>query len=191
VSEEEKALSGHGTRDWPHAPPHRLEVAGVYFVTARTRERLHYFRGDDRLGWLCDRLQDLARRYAWKLEAWAVFSNHYHFVAHAPGDGPNAASLVCWLKHLHADTSRHVNKLDQTPGRQVWQNYRETLLTHHRSYLSRLNYTHHNAVHHRLVAAAARYPWCSAAFFEKACTKAWVETVYSFPYDQVAEADGD
>jgi putative transposase len=47
-----------------------------------------------------------------------------------------------------------VNGLDQSPERQVWYNYWDTLLTYQSSYLARLNYVHQNAVKHRLVPVA-------------------------------------
>jgi putative transposase len=84
-----------------------------------------------------------------------------------------------------------VNQLDTASGRQVWHNFRETRLTHQRSYLARLNYAHHNAVHHRLVPVAAQWRWCSAAAFERAVTPAWAKTIASFRYDDIARADGD
>ncbi len=187
-SEEE---SCRGTRDWPHAPPHRLSSAGVYFVTARTLDRHPHFEAPERRSFLRDRLLELTGQYGWRLEAWAVLSNHYHLVGHSPEATASAESLRRLLRHLHADTARHVNRLDATPGRQVWHNYRETRLTYQHSYLARLHYTHANAVHHRLVAVAADYPWCSARAFEAACTAAWVRTVRSFGIDEIARKDGD
>ena len=69
-------------RDWPHAPPHRLSEHGTYIVTSSTYEKAHHFRGAERLDCLERELLSLAKVYGWQLEAWAVFSNHYHFVAH-------------------------------------------------------------------------------------------------------------
>ena len=183
--------SRRGTRDWPHAPPHRLGTAGVYFVTARTLSRQHHFQATERRSFLQAHLLELAARYAWRLEAWAVLTNHYHFVGHSPEGVESAESLRRFLRHFHADTARQVNRLDNTPGRQVWHNYRETRLTLQHSYLARLHYTHANAVHHGLVAVATDYRWCSAKAFEAACTPAWVKTVQSFPYEEVAQGDGD
>ena len=181
------ADSCRGTRDWPHAPPHRLGESGVYFVTARCLGQAHRFASEDRRDFLLERLLALAAHYGWRLEAWAVLANHYHFVAH----GTDAPSLRKWLRHLHGDTARHVNRLDATPGRQVWHNFRETRLTHQHSYLARLNYVHQNAVHHRLVPLAAQWRWCSAAAFEGAVSPAWAKTVASFRFDQIAAADGE
>jgi putative transposase len=108
---------------WPHAPVHLLSVRGTYFVTGSTYLRAHHFRGKDRLGVLHRGLLTVARDFGWRLEAWAVFSNHYHFVAHSPVDAPDASNLSQMLGVLHVKTAEWVNRLDQVPGRQVWFNY--------------------------------------------------------------------
>lgn len=134
---------------WPHAPQHRLGEHGIYFVTAGTYLKTHHFRGPERLAVLHRGLLQVCADFGWRLEAWAVFSNHYHFVAESPA---TAESLPAMLSLLHEKTSKWVNKLDKATGRKAWHNYRETLLTYERSYLARLNYTHRNAVKHGLVA---------------------------------------
>lgn len=93
------------------------------------------------------------------------------------------------LGQLHEKTAKWLNKLDGTPGRQVWHNYRETLLTFQRSYYARLNYTHRNAVKHGLVPAAGLYPWWSAAWFEREATAAQVATVYAMNTESVKVYD--
>jgi putative transposase len=73
-----------GTRHWPHAPPHRLSLAGVYMVTARAAEQRHLLAEDEMKDWFQDALLSLADEFGWKLEAWAILSNHYHFIGHSP-----------------------------------------------------------------------------------------------------------
>jgi len=163
----------------------------VYFVTARTLYQISHFKSAARLTWVRDRLLELAAQYQWRMEAWAVLSNHYHFVAHSPLEEGAAESLGRYLKHFHADVTRYVNKVDGLEGRKIWHNYRETHLTFQKSYLARLHYTHHNPVHHGLVALATDYEWCSARELEHACTPAWVKTIGSFHYDEIAKGDGD
>ena len=53
-------------------------------VTSGTYLNQPCFRGKERLGCLCGALLRLAVEYEWNLEAWAVFANHYHFVAVSP-----------------------------------------------------------------------------------------------------------
>ena len=66
----------------------------------------------------------MARDFGWRLEAWAVFSNHYHFVAHSPEGQESAGGLSRMLGLLHEKTAKWVNRLDGTPGRKVWHNFK-------------------------------------------------------------------
>lgn len=171
---------------WPHAPLHRLGTHGIYFVTAGTYLKAHHFRRAERLAVLQRGLLKLCSQYEWRLEAWAIFSNHYHFVAESPG---TAETLPHMLGELHEKTAKWVNKLDGTPGRKVWHNYRESLLTYERSYLARLNYTHRNAVKHGLVKRATEYPWCSARWFERETSPAMVKAITRFKTEAIKVDD--
>ena len=93
------------------------------------------------------------------------------------------------LSVLHVKTSGWINRLDRTPGRQVWFNFRETKLTYQRSYLARLNYVHQNPVRHGLVRVANQYPWCSAGWFERTASPATVKSIYRFKVDKVEVED--
>jgi putative transposase len=174
------------SNDWPHAPLHRLSEHGTYIVTAGTLQKEHHFAGAERLGLLQRALLRIMRESGWRIEAWAVFSNHYHFVAHAEAA---AVDLGKVLKRLHGSTSRDLNRLDGMRGRQVWHNFWDTELTYEKSYLARLNYVHQNAVKHGLVPVANRYAWCSAAWFERTATRAQIRTIYSFKTDRVTVHD--
>ena len=90
---------------WPHAPTHQLAEGGTYFVTASTYLKEHHFRGRDRLSVLHRGLLKLVAESGWHLEAWAVFSNHYHFIAHSPPDATDASSLLMMLTELHSKTA--------------------------------------------------------------------------------------
>jgi putative transposase len=170
---------------WPHAPEHRLGVCGTYFVTASTYLRAHRFSGKARLAVLHRGLLKVAADFAWKLEAWAVFSNHYHFVGHSPPNEDTAGSLSQMVGLLHEKTAKWINKLDQAPARKVWHNFRETRLTYEKSYLARLHYVHQNPIKHGLVPVANHYPWCSARWFERTATPAQVKTLYQFKTDRL------
>jgi putative transposase len=143
--------------------------------------------------WFQQTLFYLAKHYGWTLEAWAILSNHYHLVAHSPAlsqGGPS--SLSVFIQHLHSAATREFNRRDGTRGRsRLWHNFRETHLTLQRGYLARLNYVHQNAVHHGLVTNASQWKWCSASSFKDAVTPAWLRTVMSFKFDQIAMDDGD
>lgn len=174
---------------WPHAPTHQLSQRGTYFVTGSTYQMAHHFRGAKRLRVLHRGLLTVAEQFGWRLEAWAVFSNHYHFVAHSPADASDAASLSAMLSVLHVKTAGWINKLDKQPGRRVWFNFWDTRLAHQRSYLARLNYVHQNAVKHGLAPVACQYPWCSAGWFERTASPAMVKAIYRFKTDKISAAD--
>jgi putative transposase len=120
-------------RHWPHAPQHRLSEAGTFIVTAGTYGKVPFFSERQRLDALHGGLLKYARRFGRRLEAWAVFSNHFHFAGHSPGESDGgAASLAVFLKRFHCLSKEWVNRLDKTPGRHVWHNYWETRLTFER-----------------------------------------------------------
>ncbi|HZL42813.1 MAG TPA: transposase [Verrucomicrobiae bacterium] len=169
-------------KDWPHAPLHRMTDNGIYMVTSGTMYKQHFFDTPTKRDLLERLLLSLAKLYEWQLEAWSVFSNHYHFVARG---NPASGSLGDLLSHLHGLSSFELNELDQTRGRHVWYNFWDTKLTSQYSYLARLNYVHQNAVKHGLVLVANQYPWCSAAWFERVAAPAQVKTIYGFKFDRL------
>ena len=155
-------------------------------VTAGTYDKEHLFRDGPRLRLLHDALLTIADRHGWRLEAWAVFPNHYHLVAASPAD---SSTLKPFLRELHSRTAIALNRHDGDPGRDVWHNYWDTRLTYERSYLARLNYVHQNPVKHGLASLANQYPHGSAAWFERTATPAQVQTVYSFKTDRISVRD--
>jgi putative transposase len=155
-------------------------------VTAGTVHKVHIFQGDSRLQFLQDTLLSLLEKYAWKVHAWAIFANHYHWIARAAQTGPSLSELI---KELHSVTAIEANRLDQFCGRQVWFQYWDTQLTHEKSWLVRLNYVNNNAVHHGLVRTSAAYPYCSATWFEQQPNPGFRRKVQSFKYDRLKIVD--
>jgi putative transposase len=160
--------------DWPHSPTHQVDADGTYFVTAGTYRKQAFFKSPERLTYLCEALLQLAARYEWRLQAWAVFPNHYHFVGIAPGKG---AQLERFISHLHTVTAKEINRRDKRAGRKVWFQYWDSHITYQKSYLARLNYVHTNAVKHGLVRRPEQYEWCSAGWFERKAERSFYETV--------------
>jgi putative transposase len=170
--------------DWPHAPIHRFAGDGIYFVTAATYLKQHYYRRRDDLDDLMSLMFDLAKEHGLSLQAWSIFSNHYHLVAQGEG-----ASLQVMLSQLHSVAARRRNTADNSPGRKVWFQFRDPQLTYERSWLARLRYTHQNPVKHGVVANAVDYPWCSAAWFERNASQAFVRSIGRFKTDTIRVPD--
>ncbi len=171
---------------WPHAPPHRLTERGTYIITCGTYRKQHFLNTPEKLTLVRNLLLELSAKYEWNLQAWAVMSNHYHFVAAAPG---NPSSLKKMLSALHTLTARDLNRMDCQAGRKVWFNYYDSRITYEKSWLARLKYVHHNPVHHGVADNAELYEWCSAAWFAREAGNAFAKTVNSFKIDQVKVYD--
>jgi putative transposase len=106
---------------------HKLGEAGAFMVTAGTYLKVHHFKKPLLLNFLQATLFPEADRFGWQLQAWALFSNHYHFVAVSPSDSKNLRDL---LRSLHSITAREANRLNSSGGQQVWHQYWDTHLTY-------------------------------------------------------------
>jgi len=171
---------------WPHAPLHRFDESGAFIVTGGTYRKEHFLDNDAKLDLAQDTLFAVAEEFGWQLQAWAILPNHYHFVAVAPEDSTTLRSLV---GKLHMLTAKAFNRMDGTPGRQVWYQYWDSRITYERSYLARLQYVHTNPMHHGVVRVATEYRWCSAGWFERTAERSLRETVASFKTDRVNVMD--
>jgi putative transposase len=173
-------------RDWPDSPIHRLAAPGAYIVTGATYLKEPTFAGAQPLEYLCDLLLDLADKYRWQVQAWAVFPSHYHFIALSPAE---AGTLTTSTRHLHSLSTIQANRWDGTRRRTVWFQYWETNLTCPESYFARLSYVHRNAVHHRVVREASLYPWCSAGWLQRRATNSFYKRIMQMNIDRVNVQD--
>jgi putative transposase len=155
-------------------------------VTAGTYTKAPHLHSSERLDFFLESLFDHAAEFNWSLRAWAVLTNHYHFVAASPSA---AETLSTFLGKLHMQTSKQLNRWDKTPGRKVWFQFWDSRITFERSYLARLNYVHHNPVKHGVCNLAENYRWCSAAWFARNASPAFLKTVRSFKVDQLQIPD--
>lgn len=139
---------------WPHAPVHAFSETGTYMVTGATLKNALFFKKEEEFDLLQNSLLELAELYHWQLVAWAIFSNHYHFIAKSD---EKSASLGKFIKHFHASSAIKLNASHGTSGRKVWYQFWDTKITYQKSYLVRLNYVMQNPVRHKLVPMANQY----------------------------------
>jgi len=171
---------------WHHRPLHIFEPNQLYMVTASTLHKQMLFKGEDRLRLLQNHLFFLSEKFGWELQGWALFPNHYHFIAKAPDD---AQTLKILVRQFHSLTARELNRIECLSGRKIWFQYWDTCLTYEKSYYARLNYVMNNPVHHGLVRVASAYKFCSAGWFEAEVERNFVNKVKSYKYDQVRVDD--
>ncbi len=169
-------------RSWPHAPSKNVTAPGTYIITGGTYHKEHMFCDDVRLELLHDRLLLAIEEENWTPFAWAVFSNHYHFVGISPGI-PNAVRRL--TGKVHTLSARDLNKLDQQVGRNIWYRSWDTRLTFEKSLMARIAYVHTNPVKHGLVTEPESYRYCSAAWFLNRGDRPFVESVLSFKTEKV------
>jgi len=183
---DKKTFSG----SWPHAPEHRLYEPGTYMMTGGAYKKTSHLSSDNRKDEFLALLFKLAEKFKWRLQAWAVLNNHYHFVGFSPlEDESGAQSLRSMVSELHRQSARSWNREEKTPGRQVWHNYWDSHITFQRSFYARLKYVHDNPAHHGLVDNSANYRWCSRAWVEKNGTPAFVKTLDGFRIDRINVKD--
>jgi putative transposase len=172
--------------NWPHSPAHWLFEPGIYMVTSGTYQKLPHLNSPARLEFFTGALFQYAEDFHWSLRAWAVLANHYHFLAVSP---PNPASLRKFLGKLHMKTAQELNRQDSAPGRKVWFQFWDSHITFEKSYFARLHYVHGNPAKHRVVDLAENYKWCSASWFMRNASPAFVQTVKSFKTDELDVPD--
>ena len=167
---------------YPHNPPHYFVPNAMYMITGSILHRQHLLKEDKRKELFLKTLFERTTLLGWNLEAWSVLHNHHHFIAQAP---ENAATLKKLVQQVHSITAIQINRWDDTPGRQVWQNYWDTCITYEKSYLARLRYVHENPVKHGLVDNAMNYPFCSYRWFIEQCGDDLKGQVFNQPIDKV------
>ena len=154
-------------------------------VTAATYRKAPIFNSREKLERLNEVLFDVLAERDILLQAWAIFPNHYHFVALLK----KPKALPAAIQELHATSGSFVNALDGVTSRRVWFQYWDSYTKSQRSFFARLHYVHANAVHYGLVQRAENYPWCSAGWFERNASPAFRKTIYGYPIDLLKVKD--
>ena len=173
------------TLSWPHAPVHWTFEPGIYMVTAGLYRQTPLLHTADRRDLVLAECFNCAQEFGWHLQAWAVMTNHYHFVAHTE----KPESLSRFMSKLHGNTARVLNREDRTPGRRVWFEFWDSHITYEASWLARLKYVHTNPIHHGVVQSAEEYPWCSAGWFRKQANQSLIATIERVKIDSVNVRD--
>ena len=115
-----------------------------------------------------------------------MLQNHYHFVASSPGEGHLLREVI---NELHTVTARELNRLDSTPGRQVWFQYWDSCISCASSFYARLRYVMHNPVKHGAVTDELAYPWGCAAWFDRNLDPARLRRIRSYGCERVRVVD--
>ncbi|MFQ6078070.1 MAG: transposase [Thermodesulfobacteriota bacterium] len=147
-----------------HAPPHPVQGANYYMLTAANFEHSRIMATEERRLKFQQLLLNAFQNAGAEIVAWVVLPNHYHLLIWLHDFG-EASSI---FKHLHGMTSRQWNLEDETVGRKVWYRYSDRLIRSERHFYASINYTHYNPVKHGWVKRIDE--WVCSSFW------AYVET---------------
>lgn len=169
-------------KQYPHNPPHLFIPNSIYMITSGLINKKPILDTDYRKQLVCDILFQQTYRLGWILEAWAVLSNHYHFIARSPD---NVYSMPELIRSIHSMSSVELNRMDLTPGRKLWHNYWDTCITDDASYKARLLYVHANPLKHKVVKDPLDYKFCSYQWFTSICEEAVKMEILSHSMDRL------
>lgn len=151
----------------PRAP--RIEFEGaVYHIMARGNRREPIVFDDDDRKLFVTTLAEVCGRTGWKVFAWVLMDNHYHFVLRTPE--PNLVSGMQWFQNAY---TRRLNSRHQLWGHLFGGRYRSILIENKdeggklwKDYLrTAIDYVHLNPGLAGIVngrdTASFSYPWSS------------------------------
>lgn len=144
----------------------RVEYPGAFYhVMARGNRRERIFRDDWDRSYFCRTLGEACERTGWRVHAWVLMSNHYHFMLATP-----EANLVAGMKWLQNTYTRRFNNRHRLWGRLFGDRYKAVLIEGGSDYYycSLMDYIHLNPVRVGLVRigdgqSVREYPWSSVA----------------------------
>ena len=128
----------------------------VFFVTASTRNHLHYFNSEDRLSSLLAVIAECIAFHKARLYGYVLMSNHFHLMIGVPGGGPQLSKVIRDIKSL---SWRRM--FSNNPG--IWEpRFDDVAIYTEEQFSIKLNYIHNNPVKASLAAHAQDYRYSSA-----------------------------
>lgn len=145
-------------RSW-HGPPHFVDLAGDFLLTAACYEHRPLIgQSPRRLAAFADDLLATVHEFAADVFAWVVLPNHYHVLTRTPDLG----ALLHAVGRLHGRTSFAWNAEQACRDRHVWHRVAETAMKSEGHFWATLNYILHNPVRHGYVERWQDWPYSNA-----------------------------
>ncbi len=139
-----------------HRPPHLFLDNAKYFIASRTINWLPIFEKDYKKKILYNCILEALNKYKYICDSWVILNNHYQLVLDIQ---ENSKDIFLFIKQINGSSSREINKLDNKMGRNVWDQYWDTILDSDKNYWTHMNYNHHNPVKHGYVTKIEDYEW--------------------------------
>ncbi|PIZ96725.1 MAG: hypothetical protein COX80_00615 [Candidatus Magasanikbacteria bacterium CG_4_10_14_0_2_um_filter_33_14] len=160
-----------------HRPFHIYD-GHTYFVTGRCYNGIDYFKENSKKEMFRKILKDSIEKFNIKLFSWVLLNNHYHvmftvqaldefhsvqFVTPKVNEWNDEMSesefrytlqkkkIVEFVRKLHKDTARILNKQNNTQGRKIWYQYFDYCIRNKTDFWKHFNYIIKNPFKHGLV----------------------------------------
>ena len=160
-----------------HHPPHIYLDNSIYFITARIYQKEKIINTDQKKKILFENLWSEFGKVGYKLYAWSILDNHYH-IEFETKLGKNLGEA---LSLIHGRTAFEINKIDNTRGRKVFQNYLDHCICNKKDFYQHFNYIHHNPVKHKYVKnqdEVLDYKFCSYKQWVAKKGKEWINSCF-------------
>jgi REP element-mobilizing transposase RayT len=154
----------------------RLDEPGLFHhITSRGNERRKIFRDDVDCAKFVALLSEAVALFGWKLHAWVLMINHYHFVVETPE--PTLSRGMHWLLTSY---SGWFNKRHRRVGHLVQGRFKSFVIDEEAYLMEVMRYVALNPVRVHLVARPEQWRWSSygaTAGFEPAPEWLTIDTV--------------
>ncbi|MDD2657000.1 MAG: hypothetical protein PHQ18_05560 [Patescibacteria group bacterium] len=144
-------MFGYSNKTNNHRPHHIYDGYG-YFLTARTYNKIHYFDTNERKNIFVQKLKKLSEKYEVGLFSWVLLENHYHimFYIKDPILDNRKCRLSEFVRSLHSQMTSNLNKIDNSPKRQIWYQYFDYCIRNKADFWKHFNYIIKNPFKHGL-----------------------------------------
>ena len=157
-----------------HHPPHLYLDDTIYFLTARVYGKQHLLDTKEKKRLLLDIIKKIFLKYRFKIYAWVILDNHYH-IEFKTNLGKNLSKV---MQYIHGQCSFEINKLENSKGRKIFQNYWDHCIRNEHDFYSHFNYIHHNPVKHGYVSEMVDYHFSSYKYWCDKKGKEWMNSCF-------------
>lgn len=137
-----------------------LFPGAVYHITARGNERKNIFRDEIDRKKLMKIVGEAGGKYDFKLFAYVLMSNHYHFLLKT-----EKANLPIIMQHINTSYGIYFNCRYKRNGHLFQSRYKAILVEHGPEIKEVVRYMHLNPIRAQMCETLGKYPWSSHGQF--------------------------
>jgi len=161
-----------------HVPFHLYLDNEIYFITARTYEKIKYFNSAEKLQALSKCVSESAKKYKIDIYAYVILYNHYHLLVKLS----KGKELKNFISYIHGKSGRLAKSWNINPSRidpkRIWWNYWDNCIRDEATFYKRINYIHYNPVKHCYVSKMEDYKYSSYNGYIKKYGNEFVEDMF-------------